>query len=134
MSTTVNDKETIEYRTSFPTGYRVASVASMFDLEAGEDRVNTISYTAPPSASEDWTIGLIVGPSGSGKSSVARKHFDADIFRGHAWSSGPIINDFADDLSVETIIKLFRRSVLTRRRYGYSRTRLYRTARSSARI
>lgn len=107
MSTTVNDKETIEYRTSFPTGYRVASVASMFDLEAGEDRVNTISYTAPPSASEDWTIGLIVGPSGSGKSSVARKHFDADIFRGHAWSSGPIINDFADDLSVETIIKAF---------------------------
>ena len=49
--------------------YRAARVKSLFNPERGD----AFSLDANlPDASEDWQLGVVVGPSGSGKSSIGR--------------------------------------------------------------
>jgi ABC-type polar amino acid transport system ATPase subunit len=59
---------------------RVEQVVGMFDLDVQKARRVEVSAELPAAAG-DWRIGLIVGPSGSGKSSVAR----AAVKAGGAW-------------------------------------------------
>lgn len=55
--------------------YRAARVKSLFNAEVG----HTFSLTADiPIEDMDWNIGLVVGPSGSGKSSIGREIFKTD--------------------------------------------------------
>jgi ABC-type Mn2+/Zn2+ transport system ATPase subunit len=52
------------------TSYRAACVKSMFNAETG----NRFSLEAElPIEEMDWQIGLVVGPSGSGKSSLGQE-------------------------------------------------------------
>ncbi|MBR5243608.1 MAG: hypothetical protein IKW13_05170, partial [Thermoguttaceae bacterium] len=65
-----NSPQTQTLRLASPVhdSFRVRAIAGMFDapLEAKTEKV--ITFETPPSLDEDWRIGLIVGPSGSGKS------------------------------------------------------------------
>jgi energy-coupling factor transporter ATP-binding protein EcfA2 len=54
-------------------------------------------YTLP----EKWNIGLIVGNSGSGKTSIAKKCFGD--FISNVWDEKPIIDNFKDDLKMGDI-------------------------------
>lgn len=56
-----------------------------------------------PIESEPWNIGLIVGPSGSGKSSLLSHVFGAQ--KPLPWGAPSVIDDFAATLSIETITK-----------------------------
>jgi hypothetical protein len=67
-----------------PRSFKIDQIAGMFDITL-EDRVSRTFSVEIPDPSEDWTIGAIVGPSGSGKSSVARKFF-GDAMVGPKWS------------------------------------------------
>lgn len=70
--------------------YRAARVKSLFNVESGAD----FSLDAElPIEGNDWQIGVIVGPSGSGKSSIGRQ---LGIPYAPSWPTGaPIIDAIA---------------------------------------
>ncbi len=53
--------------------FRVQQVAGMFDVPLADKATERFAVDIP-GTSEEWQVGLIVGPSGSGKSSVAQMH------------------------------------------------------------
>lgn len=84
--------------------YRATRVRSLFNVTGDAGRRFQASASLPVDE-EGWQIGLIVGPSGSGKSSVGRACWGDDAFhQGFSWGSKPIIdeigeNDFFDDVA-----------------------------------
>lgn len=54
-----------------------------------------------PDAADDWNVGLVVGPSGSGKSSVMRKVYGE--MPTLTWGAASVVDDFARGLSVQAI-------------------------------
>jgi GNAT superfamily N-acetyltransferase len=77
------------------TTYRAARVKSLFNPEKG----NEFSLSAAlPIEDEPWSIGLIVGPSGTGKTSIGREIFGGgklhDLYAG--WpADAPIVDGIA---------------------------------------
>ena len=75
--------------------YRSARVKSLFNPERGD----SFSLDAEiPGVDEEWQIGVVVGPSGSGKSSIGRSISGGitDLYEG--WpESEPIIDAIAPD-------------------------------------
>ena len=91
-----SSKFVIESR--IPSSFRVEKVKGQFDYDASVVRkefdVNI------PIEDIDWNIGLIVGASGSGKTTIARKVFkDFELFDGFEWTDRTVIDDFAEELS-----------------------------------
>ncbi|NOX40775.1 MAG: ABC transporter ATP-binding protein [Alphaproteobacteria bacterium] len=86
----------IHHKSPIPDSYRAARVSSLFNVEGAADF--TLSGEAPINE-RDWQIGLIVGPSGTGKSSVARKMFRRNRVRvnGRWPASTPIIEAIAPE-------------------------------------
>lgn len=83
----------IEVRNRCPESdtYRAARVRSLFNAEVG-GRFDLDVDLAIDDA--DWSLGLVVGPSGSGKSSIGRMLFGADkVYKPDAWPADqPIID------------------------------------------
>ncbi len=74
--------------------YRAARVKSLFNVDAG----NTFVLDAElPIEGWDWKIGLVVGPSGSGKSSLGARIWGPRVlWRGGCWpKNAPIIDAIA---------------------------------------
>ncbi|KAF1073467.1 hypothetical protein [Halodesulfovibrio sp. MK-HDV] len=79
------------------SSYRAACVKSLFNVDAG----NSFSLKADLPIEEDgWRVGLVIGPSGSGKSSIGNA-LVAEGFTMHqerAWpDDAPIIDVIAPD-------------------------------------
>ena len=74
--------------------YRAARVKSLFNAESG---ANFALDAELPIEGDDWRIGVIVGPSGSGKSSLGRLVFGgADVYREPEWpGDAPIVDAIA---------------------------------------
>lgn len=51
-----------------------------------------------------WNVGLIVGPSGSGKSSIMRHVFGEPVEQ--AWTAKSVIDDFAREHSIQSIAEI----------------------------
>ena len=83
----------IHHRQPIPASYRAARVASLFNVTEDADfRLELdVDLDAQP-----WQIGLIVGPSGSGKSSAAAALFGAAASEA-AWSPGPLVEAIAPE-------------------------------------
>jgi len=81
--------------------YRSARVKSLFNPERGD----SFSLDAEiPGVDEEWQIGVVVGPSGSGKSSIGRSISGGitDLYEG--WpESEPIIDAIAPDGDFNTV-------------------------------
>ena len=76
--------------------YRAARVKSLFNAESGCN----FDLEADVDLSGDWQIGVVVGPSGSGKSSIGRVIFGEDMIHDYTagWSADkPIVDDIAPD-------------------------------------
>ena len=76
--------------------YRAARVKSLFNAENGCN----FDLEADIDLSGDWQIGVVVGPSGSGKSSKGRVIFGENLIHDYTagWSPDkPIIDDIAPD-------------------------------------
>lgn len=87
-----------------PRSFRVKQIAGMFDLALGKTAQETF-HLELPAADEPWQIGAIVGPSGSGKSSVARHAFAAAIYRADAdaWpAKDAVVDGFDADVRAVT--------------------------------
>jgi hypothetical protein len=66
----------INHRCSDFDSYRAARVKSLFNAESG---CNWQHVAELPIEDLNWQIGLVVGPSGSGKSSIGAKMFNGEI-------------------------------------------------------
>jgi len=94
---------TVTHNSPVPRSYRSARVRSLFNVtsQAGSSFTATCQL---PLDEEDWRVGLIVGPSGSGKSSIGRAAWEGSAYhRGFRWSSGPIIDDILPAGDFDTV-------------------------------
>ena len=86
--------------------FRVRAIAGMFDAPIEAKTEKNITFETPPSLDEDWRIGLIVGPSGSGKSSVAETIYASEIFRGADWATDKATIDHFGDRPMKEIVRM----------------------------
>jgi len=85
-----------------PSSFRVEKVKGIFDYDASI--VEKEFDVEIPIEELDWNVGLIVGSSGSGKTTIAKKVFsDFRLFDGFEWSNKTIIDDFNANLSPREI-------------------------------
>jgi len=85
--------------------FRVSSVLNAFDLSI--DKVKEHFEGDIDIEGKEWNIGLIVGSSGTGKSTIAKELFpDTYIFE-QTYSEGSVIDDMPKDKSVKEITKAF---------------------------
>lgn len=85
-----------------PKTFRAEKVKGMFDVDMAE--VKKEFDVNIPVDEEPWNVGLIVGASGTGKTTIARRVFDDfHFFDGFDWSSGTFLDDFDKSLSPKQI-------------------------------
>jgi GNAT superfamily N-acetyltransferase len=85
--------------------FRVRQVAGMFDVPLADKLRETFSVDAP-GLDEPWRIGLIVGPSGSGKSSIARAAFGEALYRGGEWPADRAVIDCLGEAPIKQLTGL----------------------------
>lgn len=81
---------------------RVRQVEGLFDVPA-QDKLRREWHADLPLDEREWNVGLIVGPSGSGKSSVLNFLFGRS--RDLEWKRASVIDDFDGVLSIETVVQ-----------------------------
>ena len=85
--------------------FRVQQVAGMFDAPIGQFASRQIQFD-PPDLEADWKIGLIVGPSASGKSAVARHLFGPAVVQENSWANDVAVIDGFGDHPIKTITRV----------------------------
>lgn len=77
--------------------YRSDRVRALFNVTPERGASFSASCQLPADET-DWSIGLIVGPSGSGKSSIGKRLWGPGAYhRGFRWTGAPIIEDILPD-------------------------------------
>lgn len=85
--------------------FRSNKVKSMFDCEF--DTVKKSFDVDIPIEGIHWNVGLIVGASGSGKTTIAKNVFSNFLmFQGFDWKSGSVIDDFPEQFSAKEITEI----------------------------
>lgn len=89
--------------TKYQPSFRTEKVAGMFDVPV-EPIIRKTWSVDLPIEKDKWSVGLIVGASGSGKTTIAKKAFgDAHFFEQHEWGATSFLNDFNKELDVKQI-------------------------------
>lgn len=84
--------------------FRVASVMGKFDLQSNQIEERFSGFINP---NEDWQIGLIVGKSGTGKTSIAKQMYQDAYIKNFEYKEETILDDMPENKSVEEITKTF---------------------------
>jgi ABC-type ATPase with predicted acetyltransferase domain len=81
--------------------FRIEKVVGMFEL----DETHLIqNFTGKIEMPDNWNVGVIVGRSGTGKSSIAKELFN--IYKTE-FTNNPIIDEMSKDKTVEDVTKVF---------------------------
>lgn len=84
--------------------YRVARIMADFDVKQEHTQEifqGTIKFP------EKWNIGLIVGASGTGKSTIAKELFEDCYIKSFEYNSKSVIDDMPKNISIDDIEKMF---------------------------
>lgn len=84
--------------------FRVASIIGKFDLQSEEVVEHFIGQFDIP---EQWNVGLIVGKSGTGKTTIAKELFENAYITDYTYTADCILDDMPADCSVEQITSMF---------------------------
>ena len=85
--------------------FRANKVKSMFDCDM--DIIKKEYDVDIPIENSKWNVGLIVGASGTGKTTIAKTLFkDFLLFDGFEWAGKSIVDDFPEDLSAKEITEI----------------------------
>lgn len=84
--------------------FRVASIIGKFDLQSNaiEER-----FTGNIDISDNWQIGLIVGKSGTGKTTIAKQLFENAYITNFEYQSETVLDDMPKNKSVDEITRAF---------------------------
>ena len=83
--------------------FRTEKVAGMFDVPVNEKMRKEWDIDIPLEG-KDWSVGLIVGASGAGKTTIAKRTFgDEAYFNGNKWESKSLLDDFSKNHEIKTI-------------------------------
>lgn len=87
--------------------FRVQQVRGMFDYQR-KDIVHEWNSILP-TEEKPWSIGLIVGPSGAGKTTLASEAFPSFLFHvGFEWDAEKaVVDGFSSDLDTKQMIGMF---------------------------
>lgn len=92
-------------RTTVTDTYRVQAVIGAFDLEnadLNEHFVGDIDIEG-----KEWNVGLIVGGSGTGKTTIAREVFGDNLYSGMPHTDKAVIDDMPQGNSIQDIERMF---------------------------
>lgn len=86
--------------------YRVARIMGDFDVKEAHSSEH---FTGQLDIPDEWNIGVIVGASGTGKTTIAEELYHGQIFRGgnDQYKSASVIDDMPQWCSVDDIEKMF---------------------------
>jgi GNAT superfamily N-acetyltransferase len=84
--------------------FRVAAVMSAFDLQTSHIKEQ---FSGSIDLSEPWNIGLIVGGSGTGKSTIAKELFASNYVKQYDYNSQCVLDDMPKGKSIEEITSAF---------------------------
>ena len=87
-----------------PKSYRVARIMSDYDVKAEHSCEHFVGEIVMP---EDWHIGVIVGGSGTGKTTIAKQLFADNLVKNYEWTNKAVIDDMPKDCAVTDIEKMF---------------------------
>ena len=87
-----------------PDSFRAQSVVGSFTLN--DVKLQKHFKGSLPIEVEDWQIGVIVGRSGSGKSSIAKRLFPDSYVTGFEYTHQCILDDFPEGLETGEITRL----------------------------
>lgn len=94
----------VHVTTPIHTSGRVLQMAGMFDVPLEEKTAHTLDADIPIE-DHPWNIGLIVGPSGAGKTTLARHLWPGQLTTRHTWSPDrALLDDFPTDMSIKDIV------------------------------
>ena len=85
--------------------YRNSSVVGAFDIDEGKISEHFSGNIAIEG--EDWNVGLIVGGSGTGKTTIAKDAFGDGYFNGYEYDDGTVIDNMPKNKSVKDIMYTF---------------------------
>ncbi len=93
----------VKVESKIKPSFRVDQVSGIFDCEVGEK--SALSWEVElPDNDGDWKIGAIVGASGSGKSTIAKKAYGKALVEGFKWPRDKaMIDGFGDDVEFSEI-------------------------------
>jgi ABC-type dipeptide/oligopeptide/nickel transport system ATPase subunit len=86
-----------------PSSFRAQSVIGSFTLQ--DVKMQKQFTGAIPIEGGKWQIGVIVGRSGTGKTSIAKQLFPKEYIRGFEYTSETVLDDFPENVSVNEITK-----------------------------
>lgn len=84
--------------------FRVKKIMTDFDVKT--EHANE-KFEGEIKLPKDWQIGVIVGGSGTGKSTIAKELFGKDLITGFEYKAKSVIDDMPKDKSMEEIEKMF---------------------------
>ena len=79
-------------------------IESLFDVPPSEQTTKEWSVDLPLDE-QPWNVGLIVGPSGAGKTRVAEALF-GKLDAQHSWTDAALVDDFADTMTIHQVTGL----------------------------
>ena len=82
--------------------FRVKAIIGQYDLQQAHV---VEQFTGAIDLPDAWNIGLIVGRSGSGKTTIARELFGDCIISGFDWTHDNILDDMPQNVSIKEISK-----------------------------
>jgi len=84
--------------------FRVSSIIGKFDIQS-----NTITerFSGNIEPGDDWQIGIIVGKSGTGKTTIAKQLYPDAYITNFEYNNTSIMDDMPQDKSVDDITKTF---------------------------
>lgn len=99
-------KQTVTVETPIVRTPRLLMMEGMFDVPPSQS--SKLSWDVDmPLDDREWNVGLIVGPSGSGKSSVARSLWPENIVTSYEWDPRrSILDGFPAGMSIKEIIEV----------------------------
>jgi ABC-type nitrate/sulfonate/bicarbonate transport system ATPase subunit len=84
--------------------FRVASIIGKFDIQTDEIKEHFVGEFNMP---KQWNVGLIVGKSGTGKTTIAKELFENAYVTNYEYVSDCIVDDMPKNISVEEITSMF---------------------------
>ncbi len=88
-------RERITLTSVVPDSYRVSRIVGASDLGDARTIETTLEFDRPPGLDEAWSVGMIVGASGSGKSSIARTLYPNAVYAAPSWGERAIVDEFS---------------------------------------